>query len=34
MKGEIGERQRLLHMLEAIVEIEGYTLNTNFTSFL
>lgn len=34
MKGKIGDKQRLLHILEAITEIEGYTTKTNFESFL
>jgi uncharacterized protein with HEPN domain len=34
MKGKIGDRQRLLHILEAISEIETYTQNTNLKSFL
>lgn len=34
MKGKIGDRQRLLHILEAISEIETYTQNTDLKSFL
>jgi len=34
MKGKIGDCQRLLHILEAIGEIETYTQNTNLKSFL
>jgi len=34
MKGKIGDRQRLLHVLEAIGEIQNYTLNTAIADFL
>jgi len=34
MKGNIGDRQRLLHILEAIDEILTYTNNTDLKSFL
>lgn len=34
MKGKIGDRQRLLHILESIVEIEQYTSEANFQAFL
>lgn len=34
MKGKIGDKQRLLHILEAIDEIENYTSGTDFHSFL
>ena len=34
MKGKPGDRQRLIHILEAIDEILLYTLNTDLTSFL
>lgn len=34
MKGKIGDRQRLLHILEAIDEIQAYTFNTDLESFL
>ena len=34
MKGKPGDRQRLLHILEAITEIEVYTNNTSLKSFL
>lgn len=34
MKGKIGDRQRLLHILEAINEIQTYTTNTDIKSFL
>ncbi len=34
MKGKIGDRQRLLHILEAINEIQLYTSKTDLKSFL
>ncbi len=34
MKGKIGDKQRLLHILESISEIELYTSQANFNSFL
>jgi uncharacterized protein with HEPN domain len=34
MKGNIGDRQRLLHILEAIDEIQNYILNNDINSFL
>lgn len=34
MKGKLGDRQRLLHILEAIDEIHAYTANTDIKSFL
>lgn len=34
MKGKIGDKQRLLHILESIIEIEQYTSQANFNSFL
>jgi uncharacterized protein with HEPN domain len=34
MKGKIGDRQRLLHILDAIAEIETYTNNVLLTDFL
>jgi uncharacterized protein with HEPN domain len=34
MKGKLGDRQRLLHMLEAIDEIQSYTASTDLESFL
>jgi uncharacterized protein with HEPN domain len=34
MKGKLGDRQRLLHILEAIDEIQGYTASTDLKSFL
>ncbi len=34
MKGKIGDRQRLFHILEAIEEIESYTSKTDIDAFL
>jgi len=34
MRGKIGDRQRLLHILDAINEIQSYTENTDIKSFL
>lgn len=34
MKGKIGDKQRLGHILEAIAEIESYTSNTVLQEFL
>jgi uncharacterized protein with HEPN domain len=34
MKGKIGDKQRLLHILESIKEIEYYTSLADFNSFL
>ena len=34
MKSNLGDRQRLLHILEAIDEILSYTINTDLKSFL
>ena len=34
MKGKIGDRQRLLHILDAINEIQSYTENIDVKSFL
>lgn len=34
MKGKPGDRQRLLHILEAISEIQSYTDQSNLKSFL
>jgi len=34
MKGKLGDRQRLLHILEAITEIEGYTSQIEIQDFL
>ena len=33
MKGKMGDRQRLLHILEAISEIEKYTSKSNIDDF-
>lgn len=34
MKGKNGDRHRLLHILDSIKEIDNYTLNESFESFL
>jgi uncharacterized protein with HEPN domain len=34
MKGKIGDKQRLLHILESINEIKEYTEGENFNTFL
>ena len=34
MKGKIGDRQRLIHILDSISEIEQYTSKANFTTFI
>ncbi len=34
MKGKIGDKQRLLHMLESIKEIENYTTDVNYEAFM
>lgn len=34
MKGKIGDKQRLLQILESICEIENYTSKVNFETFL
>ena|ERR1700744_23415 len=34
MKGKIGDRQRLLHILEAVKEIQQYTSETDLNGFL
>ena len=34
MKGKIGDRQRLLHILDAIAEIQFYTTDTDLKTFL
>lgn len=34
MKGKMADKQRLLHILESIIEIEGYTSQADFESFL
>ena len=34
MKGKFGDKQRLLHILESIEEIENYTAGSNIEIFL
>ena len=34
MRGKIGDKERLGHILDAIAEIEGYTANVEFKGFL
>ena len=34
MRGKIGDKVRLQHILEAIIEIETYSLNTDFSGFM
>ena len=34
MKGKIGDKQRLLHIIDAISEIQTYTQNESFNVFL
>lgn len=34
MRGRIGDKVRLLHILDAINEIEGYILQTDFDAFI
>ena len=34
MKDKIGDKQRLLHILDAVFEIETYTANVDFEAFL
>ncbi|SMO54690.1 HepT-like ribonuclease domain-containing protein [Solitalea koreensis] len=34
MKGKLGDKQRLLHIVDAIIEIENYTANIDFDTFL
>lgn len=34
MKGKIGDKQRLLHILDAIIEIETYTSDVSIDTFL
>ena len=34
MKGKLGDKQRLLHIIESIEEIEGYTTGSNFELFM
>lgn len=33
MKDKIGDKQRLLHILESITEIESYTADVKFEAF-
>lgn len=34
MRGKIGDRQRLLHIIDAITEIDSYTANIDLQLFL
>ena len=34
MKGKLGDKQRLLHILESIEEIEKYTAGENLENFM
>ena len=34
MKGKLGDKQRLMHILESIEEIENYTADSNLDVFL
>lgn len=34
MKGKLGDKQRLIHILESIVEIEKYTAGENLENFM
>ncbi len=34
MKGKIGDKQRLLHILESITEIENYISGVNYDNFV
>jgi uncharacterized protein with HEPN domain len=34
MRGKIGDKVRLQHILDAIIEIETYSLNTDFSDFM
>jgi uncharacterized protein with HEPN domain len=34
MRGKIGDRVRLQHILDAIIEIETYTFNIDFSGFM
>ena len=34
MKGKIGDKQRLIHILESIEEIEKYTAGENLENFM
>jgi uncharacterized protein with HEPN domain len=34
MRGNLGDKVRLQHVLDAILEVEGYLHNTDFSSFM
>jgi uncharacterized protein with HEPN domain len=34
MQGRTGDKVRLQHILDAIIEVENYTLNTDFSGFM
>jgi len=34
MRGKLGNKARLQHILDAIIEVENYLLNTNFSGFI
>lgn len=34
MQGKLGNKARLQHILDAIIEVENYLLNTNFSGFI
>ena len=34
MKGKLGDKQRLIHILESIEEIEKYTAGQNLENFM
>ena len=34
MRGKLGDKVRLQHILDAILEIENYSLNTDFSGFM
>ncbi len=34
MRGKSGDKVRLRHILDAILEIENYSLNTDFSGFM
>ncbi len=34
MRGKIGDKERLCHILDAISEIESYTVNIDFKEFV
>jgi uncharacterized protein with HEPN domain len=34
MRGRLGDKVRLQHVLDAILEIENYLLNTSFQGFI